>query len=159
MVRTVNEKADWLTKQEAAKLVGVSERSIERLVADGKIHQRYLRVANRRPIAVLNPADIEKVKEETLAKIPPPVVEQNGNGHSHALVPRAKGSGDLAAMLLSTLQGKTDEKPARRFITLAEASQYVGLTQAYLRRLIDEGKLEAVRDVHIKVRRGDLDKL
>jgi hypothetical protein len=45
------------------------------------------------------------------------------------------------------------------FLTLKEASQHSGLSVAYLRREIDAGKLQAIRDVSVKVRRKDLDAL
>jgi hypothetical protein len=59
---------DWLTKQEAANLIGVSIRSVERLVEHGDIKQKFMKVVGRRPIAVLNPVDVEKAKRETLEK-------------------------------------------------------------------------------------------
>lgn len=44
-----------------------------------------------------------------------------------------------------------------QFLTLKEATAYTGLSPTFLRRLIDAGKLVAVRDGRLKVRRSDLD--
>ena len=43
------------------------------------------------------------------------------------------------------------------WMTLAEASEYSGLTQALLERLIEAGKLHAIRDRATKVKRAELD--
>ena len=45
------------------------------------------------------------------------------------------------------------------FLTLREASAVSGLTVAYIKRLVDTGKLDHVRDRGIKIRRADLQKL
>jgi hypothetical protein len=152
MARAVKEKADWLTKQEAAKLIGTSERSIERLVQAGHITQRYLRVTGRRPIAILDPGDVETIRQETLAKLPPPTVET-----STALMTRP-GRGMEAMPAFLAAMSAVQAQP-KFFLTLKEASLASGLTVAYLRRLVDSGKLKHVRDRGIKVRRADLVKL
>jgi excisionase family DNA binding protein len=140
---------DWLTKQEAANLIGVSIRSVERLVEHGDIKQKFMKVVGRRPIAVLDPAGVEKAKQETLEKMPPAFTEE-----VTALLPRAVQP-DLLTTLshsLATIQGKD----MKMFLTLDEASALTGLTRTFLERLIAEGKLPAIRDRFVKVRRTDL---
>ena len=153
MARAVKEKADWLTKHEAAKLIGTSERSIERLVQSGKITQRYLRVTGRRPIAILDPGDVETIRQETVAKVPPPVVE-TGTAKALTTVP-SRGTDVIAIMAALSAAGSQP----KLFLTLREASAVSGLTVAYLKRLIESGKLKHVRDRGMKVRRADLQKL
>jgi excisionase family DNA binding protein len=156
MARTVKEKADWLTKQEAARIIGISERSVERLVQSGKIRQRYLRVAQRRPIAILSPDDVETIRQETIAKIPPPLVETEGD--SKALATRPTKGTDINALMAALTATQARQEP-KLFLTLREAATYSGLTVAYLRRLVDNGKLDAIKDRGTKVRRTDLQKL
>jgi hypothetical protein len=55
----------WPTKAEAAELLGMSEKTIERLATRGEIQQAYRRIPNRRPTPVFNPADIETLKGQT----------------------------------------------------------------------------------------------
>ena len=141
---------DWLTKQEAAQVIGCSIRSVERLVERGEIKQKFLRVANRRPIAILDPADV--AKQETLEKIPPPLQEQ-----VTALIPRATQPDALATITnaLAVIQGKD----LKMFLTLDEASTLTGLTVGRLNRLRKEGKLPSIVDGQVKVRRIDLFRL
>ena len=49
--------------------------------------------------------------------------------------------------------------PKPEWITLPEAAEHTGLSVGFLRRLITAGKLRAVRDRAIKVKRSDLDNL
>jgi excisionase family DNA binding protein len=143
-------KVVWLTKPEAARAVGVSIRSIERLVEKGKVKQRFLKVVGRRPIAVLRPADVEKAKQETINQIPPAITQE-----VTALLPRAVQSSDLVTTIansLALLQGKE----LKMFLTLDEAAELTGLTRTFLERLIHDGKLPAIRDKNVKVRRTDL---
>jgi hypothetical protein len=140
---------DWLTKQEAAKIIGCSIRSVERLVEKGAIKQKFLRVTNRRPIAVLDPAGVDKAKQQTLEKMPPAITEE-----MTALLPRVVQP-DLLTTLshsLAAIQGKE----LKMFLTLDEASALTGLTVGRLKRLRKEGKLPAIVDGEIKVRRTDL---
>ena len=153
MARAVKEKADWLTKQEAAKIIGTSERSIERLVQAGKVTQRYLRVTGRRPIAILDPGDVETLRQETIAQVPPPLVE---TGTSTALTTLPHRADSIPALMAAVSAAQVQPK---FFLTLREASAVSGLTVAYIKRLVDTGKLDHVRDRGIKIRRADLQKL
>jgi hypothetical protein len=51
----------WPSKEEASQQIGISVRTLERLVRRREIKQAYRRVPNRRPLAVLNPVDLAKV--------------------------------------------------------------------------------------------------
>lgn len=45
------------------------------------------------------------------------------------------------------------------YLTLEEASQFSGLSREYLQRLVKEGRLSAVNDRGVKIRRADLESL
>jgi excisionase family DNA binding protein len=150
MGRGSDDKPTWFTKQEAAQIIGCSIRSVERLVERGELKQKFLRVANRRPIAILDPAGVEKAKQKTVAAIPPAMTE-----HGTALLPRTVQSSDVMTTIASSvalLQGKE----LKMFLTLQEAADFTGLTRTFIERLIAEGKLPAIRDRFVKVRRTDL---
>lgn len=49
--------------------------------------------------------------------------------------------------------------PLPHFLTMKQARDYMGLSEACLRRMITAGKLMAIRDGRLKVRRKDLDAL
>ena len=64
---------------------------------------------------------------------------------------------------LTTLVSQPAPPPQKQelpvWVTLEQASEYLGLTVAYLDRLRREGKLKWLKDRHVKVRKADLDKL
>ncbi len=150
----------WKTKAEAVALLGISERTIERMVQAGRIHQAYKHVPGRRPIAVLNPKDISKVKAETIKPVSVPVTHEDTDGASGALVPLP--SQNAAASLLTALASATPPRVSvlnKLFLTLKEASEYAGLPVAYLRQVIGEGTLPALKTGGYRIRRADLEKL
>ena len=150
----------WKTKAEAVAFLGISERTIERMVQAGRIHQAYKHVPGRRPIAVLNPKDLGKVKAETIKPVPTPVMHEDADGASGALVPLPPQN--IAASLLSALTSGVASRvlvPNKLFLTLKEASEYAGLPAAYLRRVIGEGTLPALKTGGYRIRRADLKKL
>lgn len=156
--------ADWLTKAEAAQLLGISERTLERLVARGEVQQAARRIPGRKPLVVLHPGDVEKIRQETAQ--PAFVVPEQETALTPASANRATlppGPG-LVEMLVLSLQrqeqaAQRQEQAIRRYLTLPEAADYVGLPQSYLRRLIADGQLEAIKAGGWRVRRIDLDKL
>ena len=150
----------WQTKAEAVALLGISERTIERMVQAGRIHQVYKHVPGRRPIAVLNPKDIGKVKAETIKPVPVPVVHEDTDGASRDLVPLSPQN--AASHLLTALASVTPQRvpvTSKVYLPLKEASEYSGLPAAYLRRLIGEGTLPALKTGGYRIRRADLEKL
>jgi len=68
----------------------------------------------------------------------------------------------LAAYGWLSLTREMVARPAQalpQWMTIRDASEYSGLSQTLLRRLIDRGTLASVRDGSIKVRRCDVDEL
>jgi excisionase family DNA binding protein len=150
----------WKTKAEAVALLGISERTIERMVQAGRIKQAYKRVPNRRPLAVLSPKDLDKVRAETIKPMSAPVPHEDTDGASRALAPRS--SPNNASHLLSALASVTPQRvpvASKVFLPLKEASEYSGLPMAYLRRLIGEGTLPALKTGGFRIRRTDLENL
>ena len=150
----------WKTKAEAVALLGISERTIERMVQAGRIQQAYKRVPSRRPIAVLNPKDIDKVKAETIKPVSVPVPLEDTDGVSRALTPLS--SQNNVSHLLTALASVTPQRvplTSKIFLPLKEASEYSGLPMAYLRRLIGEGALPALKTGGYRIRRTDLENL
>lgn len=142
----------WPSKAAAAQRLGISERTLDRLITDGKIAQGQRRIPGRRPLPVVNPGDIERLEAETVK----PVVMNDASGSgSKALATRA----NALPMLAGLAQMLGQQQPNRLFLTLDEASAFSGLSRSFLRRLIRDGKLAAVRDVSLKVSRANLERL
>ena len=170
--------SDWLSIAEAAKAIGVSTRTVERLARARQLEHRLRPQAGSPAIAVYNPADVARIASER-SPAPPPFVlgavtpggSANGNGQGAELT---KGSflnpgGDdpirqlFAAALRAvlsppspSLSGTVSEK---LFLTIAEAAAASGLSQACLRRLIADKTLPAIRDRGWRIRRRDLELL
>lgn len=69
-------------------------------------------------------------------------------------------AGTMAAIRLRQgFFGPALPPPRPQWMALPEAASYTGLSEMFLRRLIAGGKLTAVSDEGLKVRRVDLDKL
>ena len=65
----------------------------------------------------------------------------------------------LTTALLQQPQPVQPREQGTVYITLQEASDYLGLTVGFLEKLIREGKLKKLKDRHVKVKKADLDKL
>lgn len=152
--------SSWLTKAETCERLGISPRTLDRRCEDGTGPQREDRPrTGKKPEAVYNPDDVER-----LSAPKPHVMAENS-----ALMPRpvpAPQSSEVLPLLLDRIALAVERRapepapiPPALYLTLPQASAYTGLTMAFLRRLIKEGQLQAVRDVSLKMRKIDLDNL
>lgn len=155
--------SQWLNDDEAAGRLGISVRTLER---NKQLHPAHRPVAGRRPERCWNP-------EEIAAKVPPPMTRamqlvstvppsMSGMAESSNLpaLPGSMGAEAMEAVIMRLVEmvAAASQSP-KPWITLDEASDATGLSRKLLRRLIHNGQLQGVRDVSIKVHRGDLDQL
>lgn len=152
----------WLTKQEALSMLGKSERSLDRLVAAGKVQKQTRQRDGRTPEPLYNRADLERA-----TAIPAFEMPATGNG-GQPLAPRdaqpltqRADPGMLALIASATrLLAASPRDPgvsAPLWCGIAEASQLTGLSERLLRRLIRTSQLPALRDgTAWKIRRFDL---
>lgn len=159
----------WPTLKEAATLVRLSIRTLERKAAEGKLETRQRPRPRGKPQVIVNPQDLQRLMpaphvmpalKRPAAPPPPPRIPPQ-----FALAPALKrGKNPDILTLLAAIATMTATTPQSstptRFMTIGEASAYSGLSKAFLDRAITESKLKAVRDGRIlKVRREDVDKL
>jgi excisionase family DNA binding protein len=171
--------ATWLTKQQAADAIGVTTKTVEQLAKDRKLEQAFWRRPTGGPqLAVYNPDDVTRIALER-HQAPAPFVlpaiapaTGNGNGRRHADPPSqalarpasAPAGDDLVRQFLHGLLRAASTPPAsesseKLFLTIAEAADLSGLSRTYLRRLIRDEKLPAMRDRGWRIRRRDLEQL
>jgi hypothetical protein len=168
--------ADWLTKSQAAELIGVSTKTIEAWAQAKKLQQAARPQAHGPALAVYHPEDVARLASERrtapAAFVLPAgsdVARGNGAGLSQ-LRDTGPAGAELLREFLSALvhavgatsqnpENATSESSQKSFVTIAEASAITGLTQAYLRRCIATGGLKAIRDVGWRIRRKDLEAL
>ena len=158
-------EADWPTREEAAALLNVSTRTIDRYIREGQIEAAHKRQPGRKFRTVCNPRDLERLKPQTHVM---PALELQRQQQTAAIArPPMAGTPPLqpqdVAQLLHLMASLAAPAPPQasytRFLTLEQAANYTGLTRAFLERAIEEEQLPAVRDRAWKVRREDLDKL
>lgn len=156
----------WYPKPEAARRMGISERTLDRRCESGSGPERRERPRpGLKPEPVYNPDDVERLATPKAHVMPAdvaiPVDERSP-------VPVARPSSpDLLPALLDRVGSAVESwlaetrppVPPALYLTLPQASAYTGLTVALLRRLVKAGKLAAIRDRAVKVRRADLENL
>lgn len=159
----------WLTKRQAAALLGVGEKTIERMANRAEV-QKAKRKRPGAPMQVIyHPGDLERIKAnreeapgaflvptETRALAPSTQTRPTGIlAMSEAATLHA-----LAAMAAATAGVRQAE---RLFLTVKEAARFAGLGECHLRRQIKAGKLPLLKGAGHKgsdvVRRADLETL
>jgi len=170
--------SDWLTKQQAADAIGVSTKAIERFAHARKLEQASRPQARGPNVAVYNPDDVARLASERHPAAPPFVLPVDTDLPRHltaarppdglvatspaalAAPPESDRLAALVAAVVGVVMSQTSEtRPAPLFLTLDEAATLSGLSRNYLRRLIREQKLPAVRAPGWRIRRRDLEAL
>jgi hypothetical protein len=143
--------AEWLSKRDAARLLGVGERQIERQAAAGKIRTRR---EPRQPHQTAAPVlfsreDVEAIKAGTPNYYPVvekrPAAGSNDAGavasgepetqESKAILPAAPAAPAGAALeRLAQLLAAPPAPPAKPWLSISEAAAFSGLPAAFLRR-------------------------
>jgi excisionase family DNA binding protein len=139
---------EWVTKVEARERTGLSERTIERMIQDGKIKRAYRPFPGRKPLAVLDPDDVAKLEEQTLK----PIAMQTAAPTLPAVNPSQPDMTALSAFLQPRL--KINEK---LYLTVDEAAEYAGLPKAHIRKQIKQGVIHAVKLSGWRIKRKDLE--
>lgn len=170
----------WLPIVDAARTIGCSTRTVERLGRARKLEQRLRRQEGTPPVAVYNPDDVARIAQErrpapapfVLGALPP--AHGNGRGLSTqpaGIVNRSPAAGDdpirqlaaaFQAFLLSPPSPPVSASVAETlYVTVTEAAAILGLPQADVRRLIQDGDLNARQTGRggIRIRRKDLEEV
>lgn len=155
----------WYTKQAAADKLGVSTKTIEIYAKARKIQQaRWKRPSGGPVLAVYAPADVDKLAgERNNASFVVPAPEFVGgrrggkqNGHALERVADKTLTDARVRQVIDRLFEKSSEISQRFFLTIPEAVQVSGLSEAYLRRACHAGTITAILDGGWKIRRVSL---
>lgn len=154
----------WPTKQQAADAIGVSTKLVEQLATEGKLQTaKYRRPEGGPRLSVYHPADVERLRLERNPDAPPFVLPPEPDAPQ--AIARAQPQ-DLLQMLAAAITSQKSEKPPavriaeRLFLSIQEASDYSGLPQSHIRRLMKAGTLPALRTGGgWRIKRADLEKL
>jgi excisionase family DNA binding protein len=171
-----------MDKKTAAEILGVSEKTVSRYVASGRLAGCYVPGKTGRQLD-FDGSDVERLKDELKAPIaatPKPGQPEPGQGSTALarLVPRGAQS-DLTPFG-GRFNGEIDKEAAARYaavldaveahrkpraelsdkllLTLPECAALTGLSRAVLRAAIDAGDLKAKQIGRAwRVKRGDLE--
>jgi predicted HTH domain antitoxin len=132
---------DWPTQEKAAELLGTTVRTIQRMVSERKIASRLQPVSGRKPVVLIDPADIERVLSERRRTVVLPAVSNDPGGKLIAPSEPSREQWKVLTTLLG-IQATSQQKP---FMDLDTAAEYSGLPIRMLRRLIREDKLPGCR--------------
>jgi excisionase family DNA binding protein len=151
-----------MNKEEARNELGISVRSLQRLVQSKKISVTYRRGESGKQEAIFNPEEIENYKRERDAEIIKPSVATTGDT---ALARSDATTGDtaLARNVIETIFNLGLQKPTvaiadKPLLKLDEAAALTGLSRQLLRQSIESGKLKGkIIGRGFRVKRDDLD--
>jgi excisionase family DNA binding protein len=150
-----------MNKEEAAKELEISVRSLQRLVQSGKISVTYKRGDSGKQEAIFNPEEIENYKRGRDAEtVKPATSDDTALARSDATT----GDTALARNVIETIFNLGLQKPAvaiadKPLLKLDEAAALTGLSRQLLRQAIEEGKLKGrIIGRAYRVKRDDLDK-
>jgi excisionase family DNA binding protein len=158
----VETKPEIMNKEEARKELGISVRSLQRLVQSEKISVRYKRGESGKQEAIFNPEEIENYKRGRDAEIIKPSVATTRDT-ALARSDMATGDTSLARNVIETIFNLGLQKPAvaiadKPLLKLDEAAALTGLSRQFLRQAIEDGKLKGrIIGRGFRVKRGDLD--
>lgn len=159
-----------MNKREAAAAVGVSTKTLERFVTEGKLHPKKV----HGPTGLQNEfdeAEIEALARERATPISEarPAVERQAEKRqeqTQAIMRRNSGNTDALAMLAQLIRptGKPGAPAvaieSKVFLTVKEAAALSGLGVSHLEDAVKRKKLKAHKLAHVRgrrIKRQDLD--
>lgn len=144
--------ATWPSKAEAAKLLGISERTLDRMIKLRSYPEVRMRPRpGLKSEPVVNPDDVQRLLDGRQVT---------------AVMPTATGgavemftAAFMRGFELAAGQGvaPVPRAPDKLWLTLKEASSYAGLSMALLQRLASKGRITALKDNGWKIHRRSLD--
>ena len=152
-----HELDDWKTKGEAAELLGCSEKTVERYAKQNRIQKVLRRNPGRKAMPVFHPGDIETLRAEAVRLKAFPV--DRTTTQALALPARQGAVEMLVNLMADRVSPPATAARHKLFLTLAEAADYSGMSQGWLRQKIRAGALPAIKTRGWKIRRSDLEEL
>ena len=155
----------WLTDQEACARLGVSPRSLHRLVERHQLHPQFRPRSGNRPQRLFDPEEIQGHLPAPPTRVMPPVsptVSPVLPTVQPVMPTMAAPAGALFSALERFANVLADRlgppAPQALFLTLEQASEQIGLSVRLLKLLCAKGKIPAIRDNRQwRVKRSDVE--
>ena len=149
----------WPSKLDAARLLGIGERTLDRQIARTGAPEIRMRPRNngRKPEPVCNPEDLQRLVEERKRAVlmAPEFASTVALAHPVDDGPAISRVISAVARILGPPLEAIEARAL--FLTLKQASIYTGLSMALLVRLAQQGEVDAIKDNGWKFRRAGLD--
>ena len=157
-----------MTKTQAAAHLGVSVRTLQRLMTAGKIAFKMTKTPTGPESAVFDRAELDRYQQERVKELVSPSVSTSDNLPA-IVAPAAGGAQSVSLGRFSELRELAEVlRPApappvalvdKLALSVAEASLLTGYSQAYIRGAIRAGKLKGVRGRRpgYDIKRSDLE--
>jgi excisionase family DNA binding protein len=152
----------WLTTKQTCERLRISARTLDRRYREGLGPIRADRFRpGKKPEPVFDPADVDRI----VAAADPVVMPKASTEESAAALNRSHVATALARreplptpnnLLQELLKMAAGAQPQALMLTVAQASEFTGFTETYIRRAIDDGRLPAVSDRGWKISRANL---
>ena len=138
----------WLTKEEAATILGCSTRAIERRAAAGQLATRGAQRHGKRPATLYDAGDVERVRLEMLeTQRRPSELAALGPALSPAAGQVSTVPSIIATLVTALRDGSAiAAQPTRQWLTPEELAVGSRLSPRLLRRLASSGQIVAVKD-------------
>jgi predicted DNA-binding transcriptional regulator AlpA len=136
----------WLPMNEVVARTGMSQRTVYRMVTEGRLKQAQRRMPGRRPLSVFDPRAVAQIAASTLR---PDVIRQQN------ATPSATQNEDPDVVSGTLLP--PSELSFKLYLTEEEAVRYTGFGRAHL-RACGKGKMIGPHGARV-YRRVDLEKL
>lgn len=148
---------EFMSKREAAELLGVSTRGIERAVRRGHLNVVYHDSKHGKK-AWFSPGDLERYRQQQLARGPVGFMTGSSNGPTiGTVIPMVDMQPRPIAEPTRRTMAKSVPIVDRLALTIAEAAQLSGLPRKFLLQSLRAGVLKSVKIGRISfIKRSDL---
>lgn len=124
---------DWIAKKQAIERTGLTARTLERMVKDGKLQREYVHVPGRKSLPVFHPVEIQQLTDKTLKPTPLPTKKATQKATEELAITASQ----LVAMSLSFSH--------LRYFTEKQAAYFLGVSPTYISLARKAGALPAVK--------------
>lgn len=146
--------SEWLTLEEAVRILGKSAKTLERLVRSGALASKLEPRAGRKAERLYEAAGVQKLKQEPPPRAAPQALTVRPKAETALAVPQ-----DFLRDALGQFVNHRDRVGIREklWLSIEEAGLYSGLCRNHLLRLCREEKLVAVKSPGWRIRRASLE--
>jgi len=146
---------DWLTKQEAARTLGIAEKTLDRMAAHGQVEKRTRKRPGQPFASVFNPLDIERIVAtqreaymsdmSDMSRTPALVRSTDPTVQDMSTMSDMSRIVEVVAALAERIAPRPPAGPLPLYIPIEDAARLAGLNVRLMRKAITAGRLRAAR--------------